>query len=74
MEDVLAGAIVDDYVKTAAEGHHKLVLPLKRVPIAPHAAGNIVDPVVAHDVKGDVRAALDKGEIAPWIIDLGQFY
>ncbi len=33
---------------------------------------NVIEIIDPRDVKGDVIAALDKGQIAPWVVDLRQ--
>jgi hypothetical protein len=74
MERLLTFAIVDNHVKAAAQGHEKFLLLDEGMSVAPHAAGHVIDPVVAHDPERDMDFTLDKRQVPPRVFDLGQFY
>ena len=64
--------VMDDHIKTAAQRNDELVLLPEGMTVAPHTAGYIIYPIVAHHLECHIDAALDNSEIASWILDLGQ--
>ena len=74
MISVLLVAVIDDNVKAAAQSHDELLLLLEGMAVSPHSAGNVINPIVAHDLERHVHAALDDREVATRILVLGQLY
>ena len=72
MEAPLVAAVVQHHVEAVGHGDDELVHGLVRMPPALRAAGHVEEVIDALDGKGDMAAPLDKGQIAPWVVDLGQ--
>ena len=72
MHALLVLAIVQHHVKAAGHGNDELMQPLVGMPTALCPTGHVVKVIDALDVKGDVAATLDEGQVAAGIRDLGE--
>ena len=73
MENLFFNTVIDNNVKTAAQCDDEFVLLLKGVSVTPHAAGYIIDPIIAHHLEWHVNPTLNGGEVAARILDFSQF-
>ena len=72
MEASLLLAIVKHDIEAARHRHDQLLQALVRMPAALGAAGNVIQVVDALDLERNMLAALDEGEVATRVGDLGE--
>jgi hypothetical protein len=73
MESFLVFAVIHDDIEAAGHGDKELMAFFQGVPGAVRASGDVVEIKNALNGERDMAVAFEKGEIAPRIIDLGEF-